>query len=524
MTTDPDALREDPDPSFAGDEAGAVVDGRRVIDALARAIVVSDTDGRILLWSAGAEQLYGWTEDEVLGRSVLDVFRPLDDVEENRALLASTAAGQDWHGDRVVVRRDGEPIRITATGRPLLDDAGNVIAIVGTSEDVTELRVGEQIARNLSEHLRLALEAGGLGTWRWDMASGETIWDDRLCELFGVADSGFAGTFEAYAALLHPEDRDEVLRTVERAVERKTSYRVDHRVVWPDGSTHWLAGAGAVTLDADGEVTGTIGCVMDVTDRAERGLELFRLAAEAEAAAEGERVQRERVEFFAAIHEALSAAPDRRQLMVEVTRAAVPRLGDWSAIHLLDPHGNLPLDVEIAHMDPAMVAYAHDLQKRFPYDPQAPTGIAHVIRTGQVEFFPEITDQVIAELDASDEERAIIDQLALHSSITVPIVKRGRIFGAMQFVRSSSSRRYTVDDVVMAQAVAGRIAATLENRRLQDLQRDIAETLQGSLLPAALPDIPGLDVAVRYWPAGEQATVAGTSTTCSPSPTGRGRS
>ena len=247
---------------------------------------------------------------------------------------------------------------------------------------------------------------------------------------------------------------------------------------------------------------------MDVTERAERALELARLAADAAAAAEGERVQRERVEFFAAIHEALSTVPDRRELMAKVTRAAVPRLGDWCAIHLLVP-GEVVPEVEIAHVDPTMAAYARELQERFPYDPQARVGVPHVIRTVQTEFYPEIDREVMANLDATEEEVAIIEQLALRSSITVPLVKRGRVFGAMQFVMSSSSRRYTSDDVMLANAVAGRIAATLENRRLHEVQRDIAETLQRSLLPASLPDIPGLEVAVRYWAAGEGSTVGG---------------
>jgi hypothetical protein len=67
-----------------------------------------------------------------------------------------------------------------------------------------------------------------------------------------------------------------------------------------------------------------------------------------------------------------------------------------------------------------MVAYAKQLQARFPYDPAAANGVAHVIRTGQAEFYPDIDDAVITSLDATDEERAIIEQLALRSAIAVP--------------------------------------------------------------------------------------------------------
>lgn len=480
-----------------------------VIDALPRAVVVTDPLGRLVLWNAAAERLYGWSESEVLGRSILEVLAPVDDLAENEQQLRYVAAGNPMTGDRTVLRRDGQPIRIVTFTRPLADDSGNVIAIVGASEDVTELRLAEQMTRDLTEHFRLALEAGRLGTWRWDMATGVTVWDQRLEALFGLPPGGFDGTFETYVSLLHPDDRDEVLTHVSEAMSSGSFYRVEHRVVWPDGSVHWISGAGAVTVDEHGVARGTVGCSADITDRVTQGLEQERMAALAIESAERERVQRERLEFLAAINDALNASSSVRDIMQRVTSTAVPRLGDWCSIHVLRRGDASIPDVEIAHIDPEMVAYAQQLQQRFPYNANAATGVPFVIRTGQTLFFPDITDDVITELNATDEEREIIAQLALRSSIAVPLVKRGRVLGAIQFVMSSSSRRYTEDDVALAQAVAGRIASSLDNQRLNEQQRLIAQTLQRSLLPASLPDIPGIEIAVRYWPAGEATEVGG---------------
>lgn len=357
------------------------------------------------------------------------------------------------------------------------------------------------------DHLRLALDASGLGTWRWDLASGATWWDEQLEELHGLEPGGFDGRFETYVGFLHPDDREDVLAAVRDAVANKRAYRVEHRVVRPDGSVRWIAGAGSVTLDEHGEVTGTIGCAGDVTARREEQHERQRLAAVAVEAAERDRVQRERLEFMATINEELNASGSVDDILVRVTRATVPRLGDWCAVHLVEGEG--PPRVEIAHVDPAMVAYARDLGERFPYDPDALVGVPNVIRTGATEFFPHIDEGLLREFDATDEARAVIEQLALRSSITVALRKRDRVLGAMQFVMSSSSRAYTHDDVALAEAVAGRIAASLENRRLAEQHLRIAQTLQRSLLPASLPDIPGVDFAVRYWAAGEGAEVGG---------------
>ena len=256
-------------------------------------------------------------------------------------------------------------------------------------------------------------------------------------------------------------------------------------------------------------MTGTVGCAMDVTDRRSRELERQQRAAEVLEVAERERLQRERLEFLTVVNDALNESSTVREIMVNVTNRVVPRLGDWCAIHVLPNKDALIPEIEIAHVDPEMVAYGRRLNDRFPYHPNAPTGVAQVIRTGQTLFYPVIDEAVVAELETSSEEQQIIAELALRSVIVVPLIKRDRVLGAIQFVMSASSRTYSEDDVTLARSIAGRIASSLENRRLGEQQRGIAETLQRSLLPSSLPDVPGIEIAVRYWPAGETAEVGG---------------
>ncbi len=125
----------------------------------------------------------------------------------------------------------------------------------------------EPLGHLLDDTLRLALAAGRLGTWRWDMATGAIRWDEQLEAIFGLEPGGFDGSFDMYQSLLHPDERGGVLAVVQAALAAKSEYDVEHRVVWPDGSVHWLQGRGSVTLDDDGNVTGTVGCVADITER-----------------------------------------------------------------------------------------------------------------------------------------------------------------------------------------------------------------------------------------------------------------
>ncbi len=487
----------------------ATLSDRDVIDALPWAVIVTDPEGVILAWSKPAEKLYGWAASDVVGRAVADVLVPVEDRAQAAEIFGSVSAGAAWRGDFGVLHRDGDIVRAHVIEQPIFDDDGDVVAVIVSSEDVADRRLLEHQADTLAEHLALALDAGGFGTWRWDIATGETIWDAKLEALFGLEAGTFDATFDAYVALLHPDDADDVLAAVQRAVRDRTRYTVEHRVIWPDGSLHWLQGKGQVTVDLDGTVTGTMGCVGDVTEQMRAALERERAIEAALEAAERDRVSAQRLAFLGEINEALASAATRADVMRNVTRASVPALGDWCAIFVLaDERATIP-DFEIAHSDPAMVAYAKELQERFPYDPSAATGVPNVIRTGQSEFHPRIDDDVIAAADASDEARDIVRSMGLKSSISVPLRKAGRVLGALQFVNTESSRAYTSDDLALAQAVAGRISSTLENRRLAEHQRDIATTLQASLLPGTLPSIPGIDIGVRYWAAGEGTVVGG---------------
>lgn len=486
-----------------------VPDLSAVIDALPRAVIVTSPDGRIDLWNRQAEVLYGWTAEEVVGRMVSDVLVAQPDKGWAQEILGAVRSGEVWSGDFTVLRRDGQPIRVWVTDRPVQDELGVTIAIVGASEDVSEQRVLERRADDLTHHLRLALDAGELGTFRWDMATGETRWDTQLEALFGLEPGGFDGSFEMWVSLLHPEDRPDVLRTVEDAVETKSRYTVEHRVVWPDGTVRWLQGAGQVTLDESGNVTGTIGCTRDVTDQVLGEMQRQTLTAAALEAANLERIHRERLQFLGDINDAINAAADLHELMANVANAAVPGLGDWCLVYLLSEDGNPVPTIEIAHSDPAMVSYAHRLTEQFPYDPDATLGMAHVIRTGEPEFYPVIDEAVIKSFDATDDERDVMRDLVLRSSIAVPIAKRGRVLGGLQLLMTHSRRNYTDDDLTLAEAVAARIASSIDNLRLADAQRSIASTLQASLLPQELPTIAGVDIAVRYWATGRGVEVGG---------------
>jgi PAS domain S-box-containing protein len=133
--------------------------------------------------------------------------------------------------------------------------------------------------RREHERLELALEAGRLGTWTWDLASGTTVWDARLEAMNGLTPGSFPGTYDAWLESIHPEDRAECLARVQQALADPAPYVLLHRSTWPDGSLHWLECRGRVLVDDTGAAIGTIGVALDVTEREEQQAALTRRIA-----------------------------------------------------------------------------------------------------------------------------------------------------------------------------------------------------------------------------------------------------
>jgi PAS domain S-box-containing protein len=118
-----------------------------------------------------------------------------------------------------------------------------------------------------AQRLRLALSAGEMGMWRWDVAAGTVEWDEQLEALFGLEPRSFDGSFDTYAAMLHPDDRERALAAVSEGMAEDHGWHFDHRVVWPDGSVHWLEGRGEPVHDASGAVVGASGVTTNIDNR-----------------------------------------------------------------------------------------------------------------------------------------------------------------------------------------------------------------------------------------------------------------
>jgi PAS domain S-box-containing protein len=238
---------------------------------------------------------------------------------------------------------------------------------------------------------------------------------------------------------------------------------------------------------AEGEVLGIGAVVSDITER-HQALEQARFLAEASAL--------------------LDASLDHETTLQNVARLVVSQMADWCAVDIVEPGGQFR-NVAVAHVDPQKVTWAREINERYPPDQDSATGIANVLRTGRSELYPEIPWELVEQAAIDEEHLALIRQLQLRSIMIVPLVARGRTLGAITFVGAESGRIYRESDLELAEELARRAAMAVDNARLYTELSGIADTLQAELLPTEIPDIPGVDVAVRYRAAGELNRVGG---------------
>jgi PAS domain S-box-containing protein len=117
------------------------------------------------------------------------------------------------------------------------------------------------------EQVRVALEAGSLGAWHWDIPAGKVSWSATLERIHGLAPGSFGGTFEAYQHDIHPEDRQRVIATISHAVKQRTEHHIAYRIVRPDGEVRWLEAHGRLLCDSSGAPQRLIGVCADITER-----------------------------------------------------------------------------------------------------------------------------------------------------------------------------------------------------------------------------------------------------------------
>jgi signal transduction histidine kinase len=170
--------------------------------------------------------------------------------------------------------------------------------------------------------------------------------------------------------------------------------------------------------------------------------------------------------FLARAMETLASSRDFKTTLKRVAELAVPELADWVTIDALDPGSGARRQIAVAHVDPAKVAYALEIGQRYPPEPDAPSGVPQVMRSGKSELYAEIPAALVEAAAKDADHLRILRELKLESAMIVALrSEAGESFGAMTFIYADSGRRYGADDLSFAEDFARRAALAIENAR-----------------------------------------------------------
>jgi len=447
-----------------------------LVDALPIGIVVQDVEGRPLEANRAAEAL--------LGLSLADMQDLPGRAPQWRAWRRDGTPMRLSEQASVVALRSGEAQRDTVMGLdgpdgrrrwlqtesvPFFGDGGELAGVITSFVDVTSRVEGE-------DRLQLALAAAHMATWDWHV----------------TGDGTFGCAYDDFLALVHPDDREFVARSIAEAAAGKGEYELDFRILDAHGDVRWITGAGRVIRSSGGEPIRFVGLGADITDR--KVAELEREATE------------RRLSFLAQATSVLASSLDYEATLSRLAHLAVPFLADWCGVDVLEDEGSIRR-VAVAYADPDQAEVAQRLAT--PPDPHWRSGVPEVIRSGKSVVMPDLDHADLGAL-ARDQGRVdVYGELGLHSMLIMPLIARGRTLGAIWFALAESPRSYDRVDADLAQELARRAALAVDNARLYRERTRVARTLQASLLPPHLPDIPGLEVAARYRAAGEGNDIGG---------------
>lgn len=230
-------------------------------------------------------RMYGLrTADQLVGTRLKDLL-PKSDPRNIAYIYAFIEAGYTLSGveSHELDHKGGHKTFRNSLAGVIQD--GSVVRVWGTQQDITEQYQAAEALRKSQEHLTLALKASRMGSWEWHIATNQLVWSDERKVLFGLKPEDEV-TYERFIQIIHPDDRQMAQAIIDHALEHGEEYRMEFRVVWPDGSVHWLLSQGKAILQ-DGRPVHVIGTSMNIDD--------FKRAEELKAANESLRIRSEQL-------------------------------------------------------------------------------------------------------------------------------------------------------------------------------------------------------------------------------------
>ena len=502
-------------------------------------------DGSLRYVSPSCQRITGYPAAEFLSNpQLLDQIVLPEDGEIWAAHRLEVTGRQGGEAQFRIVRRDGEIRWIEHLCQPVFDEQGAFLGHRASNRDATARQQAQKELRRYREHLEelvaertaeleaanlalraeiaerqraeeaqqealaealqatralqygeeryaLAQRAASIGSWDWNITTGDLHWSDQIEPLFGFERGQFGATYEAFLECVHPDDRQRVVDAVDASVEHGADYGIEHRIVWPDGTVRWVQETGDVLRDNSGKPVRMLGIVQDVTDRKRIERALQQATEEARAARAEEEARRVEAERRQSIAESLSDV-----LKYLNSNRPLARVLDYIAAQAGELLGTCAAGIYKLERDTGTwpVQDTRRLQVTYVAGVRLTIGqnAVHQAMTGRR---PVAVSDLVASPESEEElppgavQQAAVDSRTqiYRALLAVPILVQDQVYGGM-LLYYGETRDFCQEEINLAVALGDQVALAIGNDQLRQQVEEAATSAERDRLARDLHD------------------------------------
>ncbi len=409
--------------------------------------IVDAESGRLLDANARWCEEHGYTREEMLKLSVLDVNSVLDETKyrSNAALIKQQGSALFESEHR---RKDGSVFPVELSVSHVRKDRDYLVVVL---RNVSERKRAEDVLKNSEERLRLAMEVARMASWDWNLTTNHVTTDLKLRSLFAGTLEPAMGSEPEYFQFIHPEDAPSVKTAIQSAIRGDGHYRAVFRVIWEDGSIHWLEGLGSVFKDDAGKAVRMVGVTADITEQ---------------------RYNEQLVQKYSQLSLALNRVDSLKQACRLLVGVADDLMGlDAAVVVMFDENTGLcRSEFNIDTVDGKRTDVPSDLNQIKP--------------TPRMQKVIEHGAELILRHDAGEQTagyKTFGNTARRSASLMYVPIRDGKRTVGMLSIQSYKQNTYTPDTLNLLQSLADHCAATLSRIKSAEMQLESQERLRASL-------------------------------------------
>ncbi len=237
-----------------------------IIDSTSDGVINTDTEGMITFWNRGAEKIFGYRQEEVLGKSISIIYKK-EDLPALESMIADLMQGVDIPGIEVTgIDKNRNDVHVLLSLTTLKDSQGNITELVGITKDITERKRAEETLRESEARLNEAQRIAQIGNWEWKPETGELYWSEEIYRSYGLDQNEVTATLEHALLPIDPDDRPLVEKAFETAVSEGSTYDIVYRITLASGEERYIRSVAQTDKDASGKVTRIYGTAQNITE------------------------------------------------------------------------------------------------------------------------------------------------------------------------------------------------------------------------------------------------------------------